>query len=198
MSKGKKVVELIRQISKAKDFGKAKADLSTKVRTGEATDVEKQVLKELRGKDTAAETSRRIKLSQAASKKEVTLPDVGGMKAKEKGSKIEFVDERTGEVFEMSKKQYDEMTPRQRIQYLNNLKARSELGEDLSDEAMAKRNKKLAAEKSSRKRKTGGSMKKTTYKKAGSSIGKKPRGCGAAQRGFGKAMMSGGRVKGKM
>ena len=33
--------------------------------------------------------------------------------------------------------------------------------------------------------------------KKGGKVSKKPRGCGAAQRGFGKAMMCGGHMKGK-
>lgn len=46
--------------------------------------------------------------------------------------------------------------------------------------------------------KKGGSIsKKTTYKSKGGRTASKPRGCGAATRGYGKAMMYGGRVKGK-
>lgn len=181
------------------DYGKIRTDLERISRgSGDEAAEAKTMLKEIRDKDVAATRTQKIKQSASSRKQEVTLPNVAGMEVKQKGKKISFYDEETGEVFEMSKDKYDSLTPRQRVSELNNMKARSRLGEDLSDEGMAKQNKKRAAAAAVRKKKTGGSMKKkTTYKKAGSSVGKKPRGCGAAQRGYGKAMMCGGRVKGK-
>jgi hypothetical protein len=171
--KGKLLKELIKGASKKgkqPNYGKMKSDLSIKKREGSASKEELGALKELREADKSATRSQRIKQSQSSRKKEVTLSDVSGMEAKQKGSKIEFVDEKTGEVFEMSKKQYDDMTPRQRIQYLNNLKKRTSLAEDLSDKGMAKQRKKLAASKGARKRKQGGKL----------------RGMGVALRGGGK------------
>lgn len=46
-------------------------------------------------------------------------------------------------------------------------------------------------------KKANDAMNKAIKRKKGGKINKKPRGCGAAQRGFGKAMMCGGHMKGK-
>lgn len=215
LSKG--ATEVIKSIvGKGKpDFGKAKAALGSKARQGNATNKELKALKELRSMDAKASRSARIKSSQTQrSKKPVTL---AGMKGEEKGKKISFFDEKTGEVFEMSKAKYDSMTPRQRTQQLRNMQARSELGEDLSDKAMAKQRKKLAAAKDSRKKGYGGKMTKKNaggaaaaameYKEKqrarrvqaskdlgsktlnkGGKAGSRPRGVGCATRGYGKAM----------
>lgn len=68
--------------------------------------------------------------------------------------------------------------------------------DDIADKVL--RNAFTNVSKSSTRKVRGGAVsKKTTYKSQGSRVGSKPRGCGAAQRGYGKAMMGGGRVKGK-
>lgn len=163
-------------------YGKMKANLSKKVREGAASAEESKALKELRSMDAKAFNRARIKASETLrSKKPVTL---AGMKVKEKGTKVSFYDSKTGEVFEMSKKKYDEMTPNQRIKALENMKARSRLGEDLSDKGMAKQRKKLAAARASRKAYGG----KTVKKQMGGKLNSKPKGVGCATRGYGKAM----------
>jgi 23S rRNA pseudoU1915 N3-methylase RlmH len=157
------------------------------IREGEATSAEKEALKSLRDKDIAATVKQRISASNTLrSKKPVTL---AGKKVEETKNKISFVDEKTGEVFEMPKDKYDKMTPNQRIQELKNMEARSNIAEDLSDEAMAKRKKQLAAAAAARKKSAGGSMGKKTIKRAiGGSMGSKPKGVGCAQKGYGRAM----------
>jgi hypothetical protein len=172
---------------KEPNFGKIKADLTKLIREGEATSAEKEALKSLRDKDIAATVKQRISASNTLrSKKPVTL---AGKKVEETKNKISFVDEKTGEVFEMPKDKYDKMTPNQRIQELKNMEARSNIAEDLSDEAMAKRKKQLAAAAAARKKSAGGSMGKKTIKRAiGGSMGSKPKGVGCAQKGYGRAM----------
>ena len=101
-----------------------------------------------------------------------------------KPTKISFVDEQTGEVFEISRSKYDNMTVNQRNTMLKNFKARSRIGEDLSDKGRAQQRKKLAAAKASRTASGG----KTVNKRKGGSVSSKPRGCGTAMRGFGKGM----------
>ena len=187
-----------------------------------------KALKKMNDADAAAEQTRRIKQSQTQRKgKPVTL---AGIKKTETSKKVSFLDEETGEIFEISKDKYDGMTPNQRNAMLRNFKARSGLGEDLSDKAMATQRKKLAAAKDARReRAKGGKIKKksrvkeagnytkptkkskrkdfepfgyarevskimedvfmkTTNKNIGGKVNKKPRGVGAATRGFGKAM----------
>ena len=147
-------------------------------------DKAKKTLAKMRQQDTAAEQTRRVRQSQTQrSGRPVTL---AGLKRTEKPTKLSFVDEKTGEVFEVSKSRFEGMTPRQQTQMLENFKARSRLGEDLSDEAMAKQRKRLAAARAARKKKGG----KTVYRKKGKRIAanKKPRGVGCATRGYGKAM----------
>jgi hypothetical protein len=145
-------------------------------------DKAKKTLSKMREQDRKAEQSRRIKQSQTQRKsKPVSL---AGVKETEKPTKISFVDEQTGEVFEISKSKYDNMTVNQRNAMLKNFKARSRIGEDLSDKGMAQQRKKLAAARAARKASGG----KTVNKRKGGSVSNKPRGCGAAMRGFGKAM----------
>ena len=163
------------------NFGAIKTKLEKKIREGTATKEDKGLLKEIRKKDAAATKSQKVKQSQSSRKTSVSL---AGLKKTEKPTKISFVDEQTGEVFEVSKSKFEGMTPRQKTQMLENFKARSRLGEDLSDEAMAKQRKRLAAARAARKKK--GS--KTVKKQMGGNMGSKPKGVGCAQRGYGKAM----------
>lgn len=175
---------------KSRDIAKEKVDLQRAIRDEKLTEAERKKAKErlekLREQDTAAEQTRRVRQSQTQrSGRPVSL---AGLKRTEKPTKLSFVDEKTGEVFEVSKSRFEGMTPRQQTQMLENFKARSRLGEDLSDEAMAKQRKRLAAARAARKKKGG----KTVYRKKGKRIAanKKPRGVGCATRGYGKAMKS--------
>jgi len=145
-------------------------------------DKAKKTLAKMRKEDREAEQSRRVKQAQTQRRnKPVSL---AGLKKTEKPTKISFVDEQTGEVFEVSKSKFEGMTPRQRIQMLENFKARSRLGEDLSDKGMAKQRKKLAAARASRKAYGG----KTVKKQMGGKLNSKPKGVGCAMRGYGGAM----------
>jgi len=145
-------------------------------------DKAKKTLAKMRKEDREATQSARVKQSQTQRRnKPVSL---AGLKKKEKPTKISFVDEQTGEVFEVSKSKYEGMTINERNAMLRNFKARSRLGEDLSDKGMAKQRKKLAAAKASRKSYGG----KTVKKQMGGNMSSKPKGVGCAQRGYGKAM----------
>ena len=142
----------------------------------------KKTLAKMRKEDEVADVRRRAKQSQTQrSGRPVSL---AGLKKTEKPTKISFVDEQTGEVFEVSRSKYEGMTINERNAMLRNFKARSRLGEDLSDKGMAKQRKKLAAARASRKAYGG----KTVKKQMGGKLNSKPKGVGCATRGYGKAM----------
>lgn len=186
MSMGKLIATAIKAAKnqgRQPNFGAIKTKLEKKIREGTATKEDKNLLKEIRKKDAAATKSQKVKQSQSSRKTSVSL---AGLKKTEKPTKLSFVDEKTGEVFEVSKSKFEGMTPRQQTQMLENFKARSRLGEDLSDEAMAKQRKRLAAARASRKAYGG----KTVKKQTGGKLNTKPKGVGCATRGYGKAMKS--------
>ena len=76
---------------KQPNYGKFKAELSSKVREGKASKAEKDTLKQLRDMDKEATMSQKIKQSRSASKKPISLagsPKVGGTVNKKTGGKV--------------------------------------------------------------------------------------------------------------
>jgi hypothetical protein len=176
----------LQQTESGRKRGAAKAKLQRIINNEDLPksqrDKAKKTLTKMRKEDEVADVRRRAKQSQTQRRgRPVSL---AGLKKTEKPTKISFVDEQTGEVFEVSRSKYEGMTINERNAMLRNFKARSRLGEDLSDKGMAKQRKKLAAAKASRKAYGG----KTVKKQMGGNMGSKPKGVGCAQRGYGKAM----------
>lgn len=153
----------LQQTKGSRERAKAKATLQRAINNKNLSksvrDKAAKSLKKMRDVDASAERTRRVKQSQTQrSKKPVTL---AGVKKTETPKKVSFMDEETGEIFEISKSKYDGMTTNQRNAMLRNFKARSRVGEDLSDKGMAAQRKKLAAAKDSRReRKAGGKIMK--------------------------------------
>jgi len=187
--------------------GKTKAELSAMSRDTSLTPAQRKEAKDAYNKmiaaDKKATTRRNIKISQAARKnKKVSLAETSAERKAKKPADVpkEFFDEATGEVYGISTARWNSLTPRQKNQVLENFKARSRTGEDLSDEAMAKRNLGRAAAglyKGRTRAKAPAGVRGEELKRGGRVSKSKPRGVGCATRGYGKAMMGGGKVKGK-
>ena len=178
--------------------GKTKAELSAMSKDSNLTDAQRKEAKtaydKMVAKDKADTARRNIRISQTARKdKKVSLAETSAERKAKKPADVpkEFFDEETGEVFGISTSRWNSLTPRQKNQMLENFKARARTGEDLSDKAMAKRNigKAAAGMYEGRSRVKAPRGVRTEEYKRGGKIGKsKPRGVGAAQRGYGKAM----------
>ncbi len=159
---------LIKAGTKAsRKYGKAKSDLSAKIRKGTATKEESKQLKALRERDIADTISSRIKSSQARRKKEVSL---AGSPIKAKKDTRPAFDSKTGEI--LNEEKFNKLTPKQVESYVKNFITRKELSRSTSKMYGGKMVKK----------KEGGYMGGKAKKKAS------PKGIGCAKRGYGKAM----------
>ena len=187
--------------------GKTKAKLSAMARNTSLSPAQRKKAEDAYNKKIAADkeatTRRNIKISQAARKnKKVSLAETSAERKAKKPADVpkEFFDEATGEVYGISTAKWNSLTPRQKNQMLENFKARARTGEDLSDKAMAKRNLGRAAAglyEGRTRAKAPAGVRGEELKRGGRVSKSKPRGVGCATRGYGKALMGGGKVKGK-
>lgn len=167
------------------NFGAVKTRLEKKVREGTATKEDKQLLKEIRQKDTAATKSQKVRQSQSSRKTPVSLAGsekvggtqkAGGGKMKSKGyaggGKVKHE-----KALELKKKAGPKTTKNKKKKTKDNdLFGGLFLGGGYQRGTMP-----------GDTFKAGGKIKSKGYKVGGKMSGK-PRGVGAATRGFGKAM----------
>lgn len=150
----------------------------------------KATFNKMEKEDEARATTRNIRASQTLRAKgmEVTLPKVKGVDVKEKGSKIEFYSDKTGEVVgSISKKEYQGMTKMQRDRYLKNLDKRSQFM-NLEEDVKVTKARDAKYNRGVTRITTGKPVKGHTPRKEELKKGGKLRGMGVALRGGGKVM----------